>query len=251
MALSIVRLATAEPAPRPALLVQRLLLFIGAAVRPDVDTAARLQRSGARPVCVGNLTDALHAASQVVFDAAVVDALLLQPPEQTWVARLRHTLNCPLLVIAEHADEVDEIVALEQGADDYLVRPLSSRRLCARLTALARPAAALQATATPAAAAPAPAGWRLDLATRRLCNGSRTVELSDMLAALLERLLGNAGRVVSREQLLHGLRGQGSNTDTRGVLTYVHRLRRVLRAHGVTDLQIESVAGRGYLLRCG
>lgn len=228
--------------------MDRLLLFIGASIRPDGDAAAMLERAGARPVCIGGVAQALQAGAQVAFDGAVIDAGLLQPPEQAWVWRLRQLLNCPLLVIADRDDEVDEIVALEQGADDYLVRPVSNRRLSARLTALVR---SPLRTAPPAAAMPlqpAPAGWTLDPARRQLRRGERAVDLTETHAALLGRLLEAPGRVVTREQLLQGLRSLGSRAQAGGVATYVHRLRRCLRAQGIDGLEIECVSRRGYVL---
>lgn len=183
LALSVSVLSLSSTA---APLVARLMLFVGSAVRPDGELALRLQRCGARPVCVVGVDDAQRAATQVVFDAAVVDAALLQSPDPQRLMRLRYALNCPLLVVADHADEVDEILALEQGADDYLARPVSARRFSARLTALARP----PATCKPAAVDNmAVAGWRLDLATRRLHKAGRCVELPEMLATLLDRLV--------------------------------------------------------------
>jgi DNA-binding response OmpR family regulator len=94
------------------------------------------------------------------------------------------------------------------------------------------------------------AGWRLDLVTRRLRKGDRSVELTDVLGGLLFELVSAQGRVISRDRLLQRLRGLGSEVTVDGVDTYVHRLRRCLQAHGVTDFGIESVRGRGYAVRC-
>jgi DNA-binding response OmpR family regulator len=226
--------------------IGRLVLFVGNTVRPDQETNALLERGGARAVCIGGLAQAAQTKSQVVFDAAVVDAALLRPPEEAWVAKLRRLLECPLLVVADWPDEVDEIIALEQGADDYLVRPLSSRRLSARIGALLRTRSPQPAPERPAQRSLA--GWRLDPAMRRLVNGERQVELTELLANLLARLLDDPGRVVSREQLLHRLRCLGSRVSLDGVDTYVHRLRRCLAANAVSGLNVVCLRGRGYLV---
>jgi DNA-binding response OmpR family regulator len=242
--------AVAAGAHAPRSVADRLLLFIGHSVRPDADTAALLGRCHARPVCIGAVQQALRAATQLAFDGAVIDAALLRPSEDAWVSRLRQRLHCPLLVIADRADEVDEIVALEQGADDYLVRPLSGRLLSARLQALLRPSAPRAHEAQPAAAPELRVGdWRLEPALRRLCKGEQVITLTEMLASLLATLFEHQDRVVTREQLLAGLRALGSHTDARGVSTYLHRLRRLLDTRGVCEFEITSLSGRGYLLR--
>jgi DNA-binding response OmpR family regulator len=258
MTLTVVRAAEAgslahsqDSAPPAARVVGRLMLFIGPSVRPDEDVTQLLARAGARPVCIGGVTQALRASSQVAFDGAVVDSALLQPTEEAWVARLRQVLACPLLVVSDRADEVDEIVALEQGADDYVVRPVSKRLLSARLIALmrqsAKPASAANYGSAPVM--PQISGWQFDAVMRRLRKDGRSIDLTEYLGNLLGRLVDDQGRVVTREQLLHGLRGLGSQTNLDGIDTYVHRLRKCLEANGVVDFDIECVRGRGYLAR--
>lgn len=240
-----------RPLPRAHRPVERLLLFIGAAVRPDAPVASLLERAGAKPVCIGGLNQALQAGAQLAFDGAVVDGSLLHPPEQAWIAKLRQRLGCPLLVLADHADEVDEIIALEQGADDYLVRPVSSRLLSARLKALVRPSADSHRGIGRDQDDPplAVAGWTLDPARRILAKDERHIVLTELLCALLSLLIECEGRVVSREQLMHRARGLGSHAKTQGIGTYVHRLRRSLQRQGVRDFDIDCLSGRGYLLR--
>lgn len=258
MTLTVVRNGEAHATALPpqlhvpaARVVGKLVLFIGAAVRPEEDLMQLLGRAGARPVCIGGVTQALRASSQVAFDGAVVDSALLRPSEETWVARLRQVLACPLLVISDCADEVDEIIALEQGADDYVSRPVGKRLLSARILALMRQRTkhADMPIDRTASDLPQIAGWKFDAVMRRLHKDDRTIDLTELLACLLGRLLADQGRVVTREQLLHGLRGVGSHTDVGGIGTYMHRLRKCLVVNGVDEFDIECVRGRGYLLR--
>jgi two-component system, OmpR family, response regulator len=236
------------PAPQAA--VSRLLLFVGAAVRPAADVTAWLHRAGAKCVCLNDLVQAFQASAHVSFDGAVVDAALLHPPRGAWLSRLRVQLECPLLVLAEHADEVDEIIALEQGADDYLVRPVSSRRLGARLMALTRHPFAPPPAAdrTEGGSSHQAAGWSFDPARRLLTKGERSVQLTELLATLLSVLLEHEGKVVSREQLLYRVRSMGSQTKAQGIATYIFRLRQTLLDQGVDDMGIDCLSGRGYRL---
>jgi DNA-binding response OmpR family regulator len=116
----------------------QLVLFVGTLVRPDEELSAQLSRTGVRAVWISGLPQAFRAGAEIAFDAVVVDARVLDPPEETLVAQLRSRLGCPVLVVAGRADEVDEIVALEQGADGFLVLPVSARRLRAHVLALVR-----------------------------------------------------------------------------------------------------------------
>jgi DNA-binding response OmpR family regulator len=115
-----------------------LLLFVGEGVRPGAELSALLARDGVRALCLPGVEQALRAAELARFDALLVDGALVDGPASRVLARLAEAHGCPVVVLGEHADEVNEIVALELGADLYLARPLTSRRLRANLAALLR-----------------------------------------------------------------------------------------------------------------
>jgi DNA-binding response OmpR family regulator len=239
-----------RPDPPPS--AARLVLFVGEAIRPDGELSALMARAAVRAIWIGGVAQAWRASAEVVFDAIVIDAGLLEPPEEARLARLRSRLTCPMLVVARRADEIDEIVALEQGANGYVAQPISARRLRAQVLAVLRGAPRRERVS-----APAPptldgwvAGWRLDLVTRRLCKGDQALQLTDTLGGLLHELVSGQGRVISRDRLLQRLRGLGSEVTLDGVDSYVHRLRRCLFAHCVSDFKIECVRGRGYAIHC-
>jgi DNA-binding response OmpR family regulator len=226
-----------------------LVLFVGAAVRPDADCAELLGQSGLRCVAVADLDGAHTASGNLQFDALVIDAAVLQPTLALALAGLHVAASAPMLVIAPRPSEVDEIVALEHGASQYLARPLSARLLRAHLTALLRPrqAAAAEASASGAAETPL-GGWVLDPLQRQLSRTGRRVELTEGQFTLLQALAAQAGRVVPRAELEMQVAGDGALT-ARSIDVYVHRLRRRLAELGVDDLDIESVRGLGYRLR--
>jgi DNA-binding response OmpR family regulator len=184
------------------------------------------------------------------FDALVLDAALLECRDGTTLSRLRAALRCPIVMLADHGDEIDEILALELGADAFLPRPLAPRRLRAHLSALMR---LQQRGASPSdgAAMRPPAddapGWRLDRVTNRLRRGARCVELTDVQAALLQCLIEAGGRIVPRDRLAAAL-PLGRTAHARSVDVYVHRLRKRLLAGGAVDVSIAAIRGRGYVL---
>ena len=185
---------------------------------------------------------ALDEFAAVVIDGAAADGT---PPARR-VAQWRRQLPCALLVLAEHEDTLDEIVALELGADAYLVKPVSARRLCAHLAALQRtrnvaPTAPVRALLLPLA------GWALDVDGGELQRAGRRILLSPLLAALLAGLAKAAGRPVARTQLAASLPG-GAQLTPRAVDVYVHRLRQRLCEAGADELRIDAVRSRGYRL---
>lgn len=226
-----------------------LVLFVGFGARPGPELGEGLARSGIRGLWLDQVAQALAAAAHAHFDAAVfrLDSAVSSAARQFhgW----RQALNCPLLLLAETVDEVDEIMALEMGADGVLAQPVSSRRLRAHLLRLLRqvePAAREPTRSEPPAMAGA-AGWRLDRVHNRLSRGARHVDLTDLQAALLQVLLDDLGRVVPRARLLAAV-SQRRALQPRSVDVYIARLRLRLAEARVDDLRLEGVRGRGYQL---
>ncbi|MBK9135723.1 MAG: response regulator transcription factor [Betaproteobacteria bacterium] len=245
----------------------RLLLFVGAAARPEASLASLLAREGLRCLSLPGAEQAVRAAALARFDAVLIDASLV---DGRAIDALASSHGCPIVVLADEADEIDEIVALELGADLYLVRPLAPRRLRAHVRALLRRrAAAGSAAGTPlgspigspagtptrsptGATAPAAAslqagGWTLEPARLRLVRGARNVRLTHAQAAMLRSLMTAAGDIVSAEDL-HAALPRHERLQVRSLRVHVHRLRQRLRDEGVDELQIEAVRGSGYAL---
>lgn len=236
----------ARPTPAP----HSLVLFVGLGAKPEREMSDALVRAGVRSLWFGSPGQALAAAAHARFDAAV---LKIDEPMSVAARRFdvwRQTLRCPLLVMADVDDEVDEIIALELGADAVLPPPVSARRLRAHLLMLLR-RTHLEAGDWPLAGSPATtlqaAGWSLDRVQNRLQGNDRHVSLTELQSALLQVLLENAGRVVPRARLLAAV-ARGRDLHVRSVDVYIARLRVRLREERVDGLQIDGVRGRGYTL---
>jgi two-component system, OmpR family, response regulator len=238
--------AAARPAA-PASLV----LVIGAALQP-VAEAADLRAAGVRCICVATPEQALGVAPSVSFDSVVLHSPGLGGFTGLWLPRLREALACPIVLVADQADEVDEILALELGADVFLVRPLAPRRLRAHLMRLTPQRRSGLGRSGPAEAArtapPLKLGrWRLDRVRGWLTSGATVVQLTEGQTALLLCLAEARGSIVPRRQLLGVLNSRDELAD-RSIDVYVSRLRRLLSRYGVGDLAVVTVRGRGYAL---
>ena len=172
------------------------------------------------------------------YAALVLDLGLPRLDGMSLLRGLRAAGNAiPVLILTARDSTWDKVGGLDGGADDYLVKPVDLDELAARLRALARRASG---QSTPLLQA---REVELDPAARRVRLRGEPVELSAREFAILELLMRNAGRMISRAQLESALYGWGEGVESNAVEVHIHHLRRKLGA----DL-IRTVRGVGYLL---
>jgi len=245
--------ACAAPAGRR--LTASLVLFVGSNCRPQPADCEILARAGMRSVWLSGIDRALDAAHSARFDAVVLDASTLEGRGGNTLAHLRCAHRCGVVVLADHGDEIDEILALELGADAFLLRPVAPRRLRAHLAALMRPYAhpagqpsePIGSSSGPAVESALPPS-RVDRVSNRLFHRDGAIALTEVQGSLLECLFEAQGSIVARERLLAALPPNRA-THARNVDVYIHRLRKRLLDAGAIELSIEAVRGRGYVLR--
>jgi len=148
----------------------------------------------------------------------------------------------PVLVLSARAEELDRVVGLELGADDYLTKPFSPRELVARVRALLR-----RASLTPPAAPP-PGLFELDAEGQRIAFAGQWLALTRLEFGLLRALLRSPGRIRSRESLLDEVWGADGEATDRTVDTHVKTLRAKLRAVRPELEPIATHRGMGYSL---
>ena len=190
--------------------------------------------------------DALAAAGREAFDFAILDIGLPDITGLDVCRRLREISSIPVLFLTARADEVDRILGLELGGDDYVTKPFSPREIVARVRAILR-------RSQPTSALPAEAGndsiLRHDPSAMRVhCHGE-PLDLTAHEYKLLLVLLSRPGRVFTRDQLLeHAWQDPGAVTD-RTIDAHVKSIRAKLRSVrvGAEDL-IQTRRGLGYLL---
>jgi DNA-binding response OmpR family regulator len=181
---------------------------------------------------------AARAALADAFDAVVLDLGLPRVDGLSLLRSLRaRGAALPVLVLTARDALADKVEGLDAGADDYLVKPADLEEVAARLRALARRA---HGNAAPVLSVGEVA---LDLAARRVARAGQPLELSARELAILELLMRNAGRVVSRAQLEAAIYGWGEGVESNALEVHVHHLRRKLGAGFIRTLR-----GLGYLV---
>ncbi len=150
--------------------------------------------------------EALRLAREEAPDLIVLDLMLPEVDGLDVCRELRRTSRVPIIMLTARGEEVDRVVGLELGADDYVVKPFSVRELLARIKAVLRrgSGAGEPAPGAPAAGIAGPAGLRLYPEQREARVGAAALELTQLEFDLLRTLLAHAGRVLTREQLLAG-----------------------------------------------
>jgi len=193
--------------------------------------------------------DGEQGAVQVLagnYALVILDAMLPGINGFEVLRRVRAASATPILMLTARGDDVDRIVGLEMGADDYLAKPFNPRELVARIRAVQRRTAAAPATAPASTETLSVGDVTLDLGSRTVLVGGVPVELTSVEFSLLEVLLRLAGQVVSREELSLQALGRELNAYDRSIDVHVSSLRRKLGALGEEGERIKTVRGVGY-----
>jgi DNA-binding response OmpR family regulator len=174
--------------------------------------------------------------------------LMLPELSGTEVCRIiRAESGVPILMLTAKSAEVDKVVGLELGADDYVTKPFSFRELLARIRALLRRSEA-QAEVTEQETVEL-GQVKVDMAGRRLLRGGEVLPIKPKAFDLLLFLIRNAGHVFTRDQLLERVWGYDYAGETRTVDVHVHWLRAQIEADPANPVLLETVRGVGYVLR--
>jgi two-component system phosphate regulon response regulator OmpR len=186
-----------------------------------------------------------RAMARATPDAIVMDLMLPGSDGLALTREVRGASSVPILMLSARGEEIDRVVGLEVGADDYLAKPFSPRELLARLRALLRRS---QAPSTAQRTdGPVFGPYRLDLDARRLLKDGAEVALSGAEFDLLKVLVERPGRVLSRDVLLDLLKGYERDPFDRTVDIRVARLRRRIEPDPASPVFIRTVRGEGYL----
>jgi two-component system response regulator CpxR len=188
--------------------------------------------------------EGLERARSGDHELVILDVMLPGLPGFEVLRRLRETSSLPVVMLTARGDEVDRIVGLEMGADDYLPKPFNPRELAARIRAVLR-----RAEATPDAGGVLAVGdLVVDLGERSVRVAGAEVVLTGVELAVLEALARSAGRVVSRDELSRAALDRRASALDRSLDVHISNLRRKLGPAAGGGERIKTVRGTGYQL---
>ncbi len=198
-----------------------------------------LKREGFTVECRHDGRSGLERAVEGVFDLVVLDVMLPELDGFEVLRRLRSKSRLPVLMLTARGEDVDRIVGLELGADDYLPKPFNPRELTARIRAILRRAQPPDSKARKIEVN----GVALDPGARSVEVDGRPVELTTLEFDILELLMRAAGRVLSRDALMEHLYNRKATPFDRSIDMHVSHLRKKLE---VSRPLIKTVRGIGY-----
>ena len=208
--------------------------------------AEALDADGFRVVTAADGREALSRFREHQPDLVVLDLMLPELSGIEVCRIIRAESGVPIVMLTAKSSELDKVVGLELGADDYVTKPFSLRELSARIRALLRRTEQL-------AEAPSPlvelGVLTVDLAGHRLLRDGERVPLKPKVFELLAYLLRHPGQVLTREQLLEHVWGYDYAGETRTVDVHVHWLRAQIEADAAAPVYLETVRGVGYVMR--
>ena len=204
-----------------------------------------LTKAGHQPIVARDGEQALQLARAERPDLVILDLMLPRIDGLEVCRALRKDGDLPIIMLTAKDEEVDRVVGLEMGADDYIVKPFSTRELMARVKAVLRRAQPKSADTSPALQV---SDLRLDVARREVAWRGAPFDLTAIQFDLLRVLMANPGRVFSREELLNQVWGYDYYGDTRAVDSTIKRLRARLRQVATDAELIVTVRDAGYKL---
>jgi DNA-binding response OmpR family regulator len=205
-----------------------------------------LEAEGFQVDCVHNGEQGLERASNGGHVLAVLDVMLPGINGFDVLRRIRDTSRLPVLLLTARGQDVDRIVGLEIGADDYLPKPFNPRELVARIRAILRRTKRGDKSSTPPEILRV-GDIELDPATRIVRQAGNPVELTSVEFNLLEVLLREAGRVVTRERLVNAVLSRKFSPFDRSIDMHVSKVRKKLGDSERAPEHIKTVRGVGYI----
>ncbi len=207
-----------------------------------------LQKEGFLVEAAYDGEEALEKISTAEFDLILLDLMLPRVDGYEVCRKVRKTSDVPIIMLTARDEDIDKILGLELGADDYITKPFNVRELLARIRALFRRASQQAALQNKIVCA---GGLEVDLVRHGVSLQGREILLTSREYALLSFLVINAGRVFTRGQLLEQVWGSDYSGDARTVDVHIRHLREKLEANPAEPHLILTVWGTGYKFREG
>lgn len=176
----------------------------------------------------------------------LLDVMLPGDDGFTILQRLRTVSSVPVLILTAKDENVDRIVGLEMGADDYLAKPFNPRELAARIKAILRRSSLAAAFKSMPCDFLHYGSFTLDVKNKTLLHEERAAALSETEFLIVRAFMTNSSSTLSRDQLLTLVFGEEFCANDRLIDVHISRIRRVLRELGATPCPIKTIWGQGY-----
>jgi two-component system, OmpR family, response regulator RegX3 len=206
--------------------------------------AYMLRKEGFEVSLASTGPDALTEFDHTGADIVLLDLMLPGMPGTEVCRRIRQTSNVPVIMVSAKDSEIDKVVGLELGADDYVTKPYSPRELVARIRAVLRRGDVVEAESSALEAGP----LRMDVERHVVTVDGTEVKLPLKEFELLEMFLRNPGRVLTRGQLIDRVWGSDYVGDTKTLDVHVKRLRTKIESDPARPEHLVTVRGLGYKL---
>ena len=205
--------------------------------------AAALAREGFDTLVAGTATRGLELFAARTPDLVLLDVMLPDGDGRDLLRRIRETSRTPVVILTARGEEMDRVLGLELGADDYVTKPFSAAELAARIRAVLRRSAE---AAAPTEAVLEAGDVRVDLDTHVATRAGEPLELTVKEFELLRVLLEHAGKVVKRDNLVHEVWDPAWFGSTKTLDVHVSALRKKLGDDPAAPRYIHTVRGVGF-----
>ncbi len=203
-----------------------------------------LGREGFQTIVVDNGLDALPVFDREGADLVLLDVMLPGMSGMEVCRKLREVSSVPIIMLTAKDSELDKVLGLELGADDYVTKPYSARELIARIRAVLRRRSAETDSATESVLQGGPV--RMDIDRHVVTVNGEEISMPLKEFELLEILLRNVGRVMTRGQLIERVWGADYVGDTKTLDVHIKRLRSKIEPDSSTPQYVVTVRGLGY-----
>ena len=207
-----------------------------------------LEKEGYQVDCAYDGEEAVEKVEESAPDLIVLDLMLPKLDGYEVCQKVRRNHNVPIIMLTAKTEDIDKILGLELGADDYMTKPFNPRELTARIKAIFRRSASGGTTNSHLVEAQ---GLKVDLFRHKAWVRGDEVDLTAKEFALLSLFIVNPGRVYSREQLLKQVWGYDYYGDARTVDVHIRHLREKLEEDPANPRYVVTVWGSGYKFREG
>lgn len=188
----------------------------------------------------------IEAFNKEAFDLVLLDLMIPEISGIDVCRTIRTNSQIPIIMLTAKDSEVDKVVGLELGADDYVTKPYSARELVARIKAVLRRGVPEDSASSDSLGIHSAAGIRMDIERHQVTVNGTLIPLPLKEFELLEFLLRNEGRVLTRGQLIDRVWGGDYYGDTKTLDVHIKRLRSKIEADPANPVLIQTIRGLGY-----